>query len=41
MRRTLTDMGLDIPAGAELTPKALGQFQKWWPVIQAAGIRAE
>jgi tripartite-type tricarboxylate transporter receptor subunit TctC len=46
MRRTLTDMGLDIPSGAELTPEALGQFQKaeiekWWPIIRAAGIRAE
>jgi tripartite-type tricarboxylate transporter receptor subunit TctC len=46
MRRTLTDLGLDIPAGAELTPEALGQFQKaeiekWWPIIRAAGIRAE
>jgi tripartite-type tricarboxylate transporter receptor subunit TctC len=46
MRRTLTDMGLDIPSGADLTPEALGQFQKaeiekWWPIIRAAGIRAE
>jgi hypothetical protein len=46
IRRTLADMGLDVPGGAELTPEALGRFQKaeiekWWPVIKAAGVRAE
>ena len=39
-------VGLDVPGGAELTPEALGRFQKaeiekWYPVIKAAGVRAE
>jgi len=46
VRRTLADMGLDVPVGTELTPEALGHFQKaeiekWYPIIKAAGVRAE
>jgi tripartite-type tricarboxylate transporter receptor subunit TctC len=46
MRRTLTDLGVDIPATEQLTPQALGAFhkaeiEKWWPIIKAAGVQAE
>jgi tripartite-type tricarboxylate transporter receptor subunit TctC len=42
----LTDIGLDIPPSVERTPEALGVFQraeidKWWPIIKAAGIKAD
>jgi tripartite-type tricarboxylate transporter receptor subunit TctC len=40
------DIGLDIPPSVEQTPEALGAFQraeinKWWPIIKAAGIKAD
>jgi tripartite-type tricarboxylate transporter receptor subunit TctC len=40
------DLGQDVPPAAEQTPEALGAFQKaeiekWWPLINAAKIRAE
>ena len=46
IRRTLTDLGVDIPATEQLTPQALGAFhkseiEKWWPIIKAAGVQAE
>jgi tripartite-type tricarboxylate transporter receptor subunit TctC len=46
MRQRLADLGLDIPPLDQQTPAALGALQKaeiekWWPIIQAAGIRAE
>jgi len=46
MRRTLTDLGVDIPATEQLTPQALGAFhkaeiEKWWPIIKAAGVQVE
>jgi len=42
----LADIGLDIPPSVEQTPEALGAFQKaeidkWWPIIKAAGIKAD
>ena len=42
----LADMGQEIFSRDQQTPEALGAFQKaeigkWWPVIKAAGIRAQ
>jgi len=46
VRARLADLGSDIPAREQQTPEALGAFQKaeiekWWPIIKAAGIKAE
>jgi hypothetical protein len=46
VRQRLTDMGEEIPPLEQLTPEALGAFQKaeiekWWPIIKAAGIKAQ
>lgn len=46
VRKSLDDMGLDVPALDQQTPEALGAFQKaevekWWPIIKAANIKAE
>ena len=46
VRKSLDDMGLDIPALDQQTPEALGAFhkaevEKWWPIIKAANIKAE
>jgi tripartite-type tricarboxylate transporter receptor subunit TctC len=46
MRQKLVDQGLEIPPRAQQTPEALGAYQKaeiakWWPIIKAAGIKAE
>ncbi len=46
VRKSLNDMGLDIPRLDQQSPEALGAFQKaevekWWPIIKAANIRAE
>jgi tripartite-type tricarboxylate transporter receptor subunit TctC len=42
----LEAQGFQIPSRQEQTPEALGAYQKaeiekWWPVIQGAGIKAE
>jgi tripartite-type tricarboxylate transporter receptor subunit TctC len=42
----LADLGWQFPPRDEQTPAALGALQKaeiekWWPIIKAAGIRAE
>jgi tripartite-type tricarboxylate transporter receptor subunit TctC len=42
----LADLGQDVPPRERQTPEALGAFQKaeiekWWPIIKAAGIKAE
>jgi hypothetical protein len=42
----MTDLGLDIPPREQQTPEALGNLQKaeidrWWPIIKAAGIKAD
>lgn len=44
VRQRLADMGMEIPR--QLTPEALGAFHKqeidrWWPIIKAAGIKAQ
>jgi hypothetical protein len=45
-RKQLVDLAQDIFPREEQTPEALRIFQqseidKWWPVIKAAGIKAE
>jgi hypothetical protein len=42
----MADLGQDIFPREQQTPEALAQLhkaeiEKWWPVIRAAGIRAE
>jgi len=46
LRKRLADLGQDIPAPEQQAPEALGahhkaEVEKWWPVIKAAGIKAE
>jgi tripartite-type tricarboxylate transporter receptor subunit TctC len=46
VRQRLGDLGQDIPAREQQSPEALGAYQKaemdkWWPLIKAAGIKAE
>ena len=45
-RKRLEDLGQEIPAPEQQSPEALRAFHKaevdkWWPVIKAAGIRAD
>lgn len=46
VRKRLTDMGQEIPTPEQLAPEALrahhrAETEKWWPVIKAAGIKAQ
>jgi tripartite-type tricarboxylate transporter receptor subunit TctC len=46
VRQRMLELGQDIPSPQEQTPAALGALQqaeiaKWWPVIAAAGIKAD
>jgi tripartite-type tricarboxylate transporter receptor subunit TctC len=46
VRKRYGDLGLELPAADQQTPEALAIFQKaeiekWWPLIKAAGIKAE
>ena len=46
VRARLTDLGLEMFPREQLTPEALAAYhkaeiEKWWPIIKAAGIRAE
>lgn len=46
VRRVLTELGLDIPSDEQRRPESIRAFHqaetaKWWPIIRAAGIKAE
>jgi tripartite-type tricarboxylate transporter receptor subunit TctC len=46
VQKKLSDLGLDMPPKDQLTPAALGAWQKaeiakWWPMIRAANVRVE
>jgi tripartite-type tricarboxylate transporter receptor subunit TctC len=46
VRQRFADQGQQIPSPEQQSPEALGAHQhaeikKWWPIIKAAGIRAE
>jgi tripartite-type tricarboxylate transporter receptor subunit TctC len=46
VRQKFADLGFESPERGQLTPEALGAFQKaeidkWWPIIKAANIKAE
>jgi tripartite-type tricarboxylate transporter receptor subunit TctC len=46
VRQRLIEMGLELPARQQQTPEALAAYQKaeiekWWPIVKAAGIKAE
>jgi tripartite-type tricarboxylate transporter receptor subunit TctC len=46
MREKLAALGQEIPPREQLTPEALAAYQKdeiakWWPIVKAAGIKAE
>ena len=46
VRKRFADQGQEIPPRAQQTPEALRAYQtadieKWWPIIKAAGIKAD
>ncbi|WP_159006046.1 tripartite tricarboxylate transporter substrate binding protein BugD [Bradyrhizobium sp. S69] len=46
VRKKLGDLGLDMPPKDQLSPEALGAWQKaeiakWWPMIKSANIKME
>lgn len=46
VRKKFQDLGLEIPTQSQLSPEALGSWQKaeiakWWPMIRAANVRIE
>jgi tripartite-type tricarboxylate transporter receptor subunit TctC len=46
VQKRFADLGLDVPPPDQQSAEALGALQraeieKWWPIIKAAGIKAE
>jgi tripartite-type tricarboxylate transporter receptor subunit TctC len=46
VRARFTELGLDVASREQQTSEGLAAFhkaeiEKWWPVIKAAGIKAE
>jgi tripartite-type tricarboxylate transporter receptor subunit TctC len=46
VRKKFEDLGLQMPGADQLTPEALGAWQKaeiakWWPMLKAANVRLE
>ena len=46
VRKKFEDLGLQMPAPDQLSPEALGAWQKaeiakWWPMIKAAGVKVD
>ena len=46
IRKRFTELGLDVASREQQTPEGLAAYHKaeiakWWPIIQAAGIKAE
>jgi tripartite-type tricarboxylate transporter receptor subunit TctC len=46
VRQRLIQLGQELPAPEQLTPEALGAYQKaeiakWWPIVKAAGIKVD
>ena len=46
VRKQLENLGLQMPPGDQLSPQALGVWQKaeiakWWPMIKAANVKVE
>jgi tripartite-type tricarboxylate transporter receptor subunit TctC len=46
VQKRFTEQGQEMPPRDQLTPQALSDYQKadiekWWPIIKAAGIKAE
>jgi tripartite-type tricarboxylate transporter receptor subunit TctC len=46
VRKQLENLGLQMPPADQLTPEALGAWQKaeivkWWPMLKAANVRVD
>ena len=46
VRKRFAELGLDVASREQQTPEGLAAFHKaeidkWWPIIKAAGIKAE